>query len=258
MASPSRALSVELTSDWTSDRAYRALLGADPSAFAWEWLRRTEHYGLAWHAHLANSAAAAPQTFGLERFEDPALPVPVARPVWSAETSRDVLRARVSNPFAAASERVDLRLLSNFVTVAIGEDEIEHLLLSDGRHFLRIDVVVGTLIGVPAALTYLLHGISGLKGPMGALDRLAALVANSRFLTAGSTAVRRHHRWIAELRTADALAAGADQQNIARALYGSAISPLHWRTESAPYRRRIQRLVANAHARIRHPLRPWF
>jgi hypothetical protein len=131
-------------------------------------------------------------------------------------------------------------------------------LLSDGRHFLRIDVVVGALIGVPAGLPYLLHGLSGLKGPTRALDRLAALVACGEFRPAQLTSIHRHHRWIAELRTADALAAGADQQNIARALYGSAISPMHWRIENAPYRRRVQRLVAEARRLLANPLARWF
>jgi hypothetical protein len=178
--------------------------------------------------------------------------------MWSADVSSDVLRAHVSDPSASPEDRIDLRLLSGMVTIAIAEDEIEHLLLSDGSHFIRIDVMVGTLIGCPASLTYLLHGLSGLKGPIRSLERLAALVRTGRILPPPARSIERRKRWILELRVADALADGADQQMIARVLFGDAISSRKWRLHNASHRGRVQRLVVQARSRRRNPLSQWF
>jgi hypothetical protein len=243
---------------WSSDEFCSSLLNADAAAFAWEWLRRSQSYRSAFAAFARNEDPVPSLRFGLERYEHPGIAVPEARPIWGDNVSRDVIRAHVSDPFAASMDRVDLRLLSNFVTVAIGADEVEHVLLTDGTHSIRIDVVVGTLIGCPAALTYLLHGISGLKGPIGALERLRLLITTGRFSPPSTRSIDRRRRWIDELRVADALAEGHNQQRIARALFGGAVATQRWRIESAPHRRRVQRLAATARWRLRDPLRGWF
>jgi hypothetical protein len=239
-------------------QAYDALLAAERPAFAWEWLRRSDAYRAAWTAFGPGGIGPSPQAFGLERFEDPSLGIPVARPVWTAAVAGDVLQARVSDPTANRQERLDLRLLSHLVTVAIGDDEIEHLLLSDGHHSIRIDVLMGTLIGCPAALTYMLHGISGLKGPMVMLERLACLVMTGTFRTERDIPAQRRQRWINELRVADALEAGANQQMIARSLFGPSVGERRWRLESASYRSRVQRLVFVARETRADPLSRWF
>jgi hypothetical protein len=244
--------------DWRVAGAYDILLDADPYGMAWEWLRRTDASRSAWHSLTRGLGTPPARVFGLERYEDPSLSVPSARPIWNSAVYADVLRAQVSNPFAAMSDRVDLRLLSRFVTVVIGDDDIEHLLLSDGLHSIRIDVVVGTLIGCPSSLTYLLHGLSELKGPMHALQRLATLVCSGKFEPARIISVAKRQRWISELRVADAITSGADQQTISRVLYGQSISSRRWRTESAEYRRRTQRLVHQAASLLVSPLERWF
>jgi hypothetical protein len=244
--------------DWRVAASYDVLLDSDPYGMAWEWPRRTDAYRSAWSGLTRALRAPPAHVFGLERYEDPSLPVPTARPIWSAAVYSDVLRAYVSDPFAAERDRVDLRLLSRFVSVAISDDEIEHFLLSDGLHSIRIDVVLGTLIGCPSGLTYHLHGISGLKGPMRSLERLARVVKTGQLEASSRISMQRRHRWIAELRVADALSERADHQAIARALYGAAISSSRWRLESASYRRRVQRLVAHARRRRARPLEGWF
>lgn len=243
--------------NWQVPGSYDILLDTDPYGMAWEWLRRTDAYRSAWQRLNRSSKAPPARTFGLERYEDPGLSVPSARPIWSSAVYADVIRAHVSDPFAARRDRVDLHMLSRFVSVAISDDEIEHLLLSDGLHSIRIDVVVGTLIGCPSSLTYLLHGLSGLRGPMHALKRLANLVRSGTFEPTIVTSAARRRRWITELRVADATMAGADQQTIARALFGPAISARRWRVESAEYRRRTQRLVHHASDLLTRPLDRW-
>jgi hypothetical protein len=244
--------------DWRTGAYYEDLFDVDLPGMAWEWLRRNSRYRSAWRIASRDRAAPVSQSFGLERYENPCLAAPDARPIWSSSICGDVLRAHVSDPFAPYRDRVDLRLLSRFVTVAIGADEVEHLLLSDGRHSLRIDVEVGTLIGCPASLTYLLHGISGLKGPIGSLERLAKLITTGCFSTQPASSIDRRRRWLQELRVADAIAEGCDQQTIARVLFNDAIAPSRWRIENGSYRRRVQRLVLSARSLLANPLPRWF
>src|SRR3546814_12479779 len=66
----------------------------------------------------------------------------------------------------------------------------------------------------------------------------------------GST---RAPRWVLELRTADAIATGATQHEIAQAFFGSAVASERWRKESSPYRSRVQRLVKAAQRRLADP-----
>lgn len=247
-------------SNWMSAKGYVQLLGADRSAFGWEWLRRSSSYRQAWNAQLNRQSTDRPdpRRFGLERFEDPALGAPWARPVWSASADPNVICAGVVDPFARAADRIDLRALSHLVSLAIDEQEIEHLLLSDGRRSIRIDIVEGTLIGCPASLRFTLHGIAKLRGPLATLGRLARLVETGRFPEPSGATTRRHARWVVELRVADAVMAGASHQQIARVLFDGLVADRRWRTESASLRQRVQRLAAGAHASLERPLDRWF
>jgi hypothetical protein len=200
-----------------------------------------------------------PRQFGLERYENPAHTVPRARPVWSAHLDPTVIRATIDDMFADRAELVNLRLLSPFVSLAVSNDEVEHLLFSDGRHFIRIDLTEGSLIGCPSSLRYKLRGIAGIRGPLPALQRLVGLVERGRIPKDRDAKGNRRARWILELRVADALASGASQQEIARVLFGSVVTPRRWRAENPAYRQRIQRLVRGARANLRQPLnRRWF
>lgn len=71
--------------------------------------------------------------------------------------------------------------------------------------------------------------------------------------------LRRQERWILELRISDAMAVGANQQDIARVIFGALISDRRWRRDSGPYRQRVQRLVRSARLRLAAPLDShWF
>lgn len=247
--------------DWKQPGHYAALANADRSIFAWEWLRRTGTYRLAWQRHRADSGALAPhpREFGLEQFEDPDLGAPQARPVWCSAIDPAVIRATVQSDLAPPEDSIDLLQWPELVTVAIDDDQSEHLLLSNGERALRIDVIEGTLIGCPAALGYFLHGIQALPAPLSALDQLRMLRRTGQLASRSRRSSGLQRRWILELRVADALLAGADQQEIARALFGAAVAPQRWRIASAAYRRRVQRLVLRARQSLDAPLdRQWF
>jgi hypothetical protein len=246
---------------WQDPGLYDKLRTADRRAFAWEWLRRTRPYCEAWSRHARGRGASPPDArqFGLERLEDPALPVPVARPVWSSRIDPGVLQAAILDPFASVGEQIDLRQLLPFVSIAIGSEQVEHLLLSDGLRSLRIDLNCGTLIGCPAALHFRLHGISALQAPIAALRRLTVIVDDGGFERLPAVQTRRRDRWILELRVADALRSGARQQDIARTLFGDRIADARWRTCNPSHRLQVQRLVKAARANLAAPLsHRWF
>jgi hypothetical protein len=250
-----------MTPDWLRPSDYEELLAIDRRAFAWEWLRRSKDYRAAWQNWMSGEGSDRLQArrFGLERFEDPCRPSPAARPIWSVEADPGVLPVRLSNLFAAEGDRVDLLRLASFVTLDVADDDTERLLLSDGRHFVRLDVVEGTLIGCPGSLAYLIEGGAGLREPLTTIHQLIGLMSHHRFAQPKPPRSRRRQRWILELRVADALAAGASQQEIARVLFGDAISATRWRIEAPAYRQRVQRLVASAREHLRQPLhRRWF
>jgi len=254
---PSAALFSADTPDWRNAADYQVLRTADRSAFAWEWLRRSAVYRYAWNNRDSRGDDA--RVFGLERFEDPLHRVPVARPIWSASIDKSVIIAKVHSLCAAASDRIDLLDLQNLVTLTVDEDQIEHLLLSDGLHGLRIDVVEGTLIGCPAVLRYLIEGLDTLRGPLAAIERLVRLSKTGSLDRPGARSTRLPDRWISELRVADALIGGADYQDIARVLYGHLVPADGWRTTNTAFRSRVQRLARAAHRRLERPLDPsWF
>lgn len=69
---------------WRDAAAYEPLLDADRSLFAWEWLRRQDCYRSAALPAFGRAAASqvenpAAVEWGLHIFEDPRLPVPLAR-----------------------------------------------------------------------------------------------------------------------------------------------------------------------------------
>ncbi len=240
--------------DWTRAANYAPLLGCDRRAFAWEWLRRSPAYRKAWDA-----ATADPGDFGLISFADPSLTAAEARPMWAPATDPSVLDSVVAGYAGSADDRFDIRLLAPFVSVEICDDDTEHWLLSNGKWVIRLAVHDGTLLGGPLLLEHHLRGMASAEPKLHALRRLVALSRHGALPAGFLPKETRAPRWIMELQTADAIAAGATQQDIARALYGRSVAGGRWRVESASYRLRVQRLVRAARRNLCAPLAgPWF
>lgn len=244
--------------NWRSARAYADLLLCDRRAFAWEWVRRSPGYRKLWtgRGQLADDAAAQ---FGLLAWVDPALPASKARPIWSGTVDPTVLDEHPVGEALAAGDALDIRDLASYVSVEIDRDEQEHWLLSDGRWAIRLDLHDGTLLGGPQLLEHRFTGIQSARPKVAALKLLLALVANGEMPSSLLPRERRAARWIFELRTGDALLDGANQQEIARTLFGDAIPAAKWRPETPSYRLRVQRLVGSARSYLAAPLDgPWF
>lgn len=200
-----------------------------------------------------------PAAFGLLAYENPDRPTPEARPIWTGERDPRVIDSTPAPDRSGADDLFDIRALADLVSVEVDDAGTEHWLLSDGLWSVRLALHDGTLLAGPVLLEHRLVGLEAAAPKIQVLKQLIALARSGDL-----PAVLRPHevrtpRWILELRTADGLAAGASQQELARAFFGSVISDRNWRTLSASYRLRVQRLVRTARRRLADPLTgPWF
>lgn len=230
-----------MSGDWRDGASYAQLLCAERSAFAWEWLRRQPDYRVAALRNSGFSGHAGAAAWGLHRFEDPDIGVPLARPLWRADRLRRFLRAT-----AIASEAdEDSFVLGRFGTLAtICSDEAgEHLLLSDGWRSLRLDLAGASVRDGPVRLSYDIRGFAAAGKPLLALRQLMALAATGSLSPHLHPPDRRAHRQILLLRAFDALAAGVGQRAIAAALLGNCANEERWRIEAPSLRSQVQRLV---------------
>jgi hypothetical protein len=240
----------EQPSDWRDGAAYAPLLGADRSIIAWEWLRRDPSYRAAARAALAPGwdrpqGTAGPERWGLHAYEPPGRAAPCARPVWTASVHDRILKARAGAP-CEGSETFELERLARVARLVPGREGREHLLLSDGLRAIRLDLVAGSLTRGPAALAFEIHGRRAAEGPLLALRRLLALWRTGRFSRTLHPREARARRWILMLRAHDAIGAGADQREIAAALFSRSAGEPRWRSREASVRSQAQRLVRGA------------
>jgi len=239
----------DLVPDWRNAAAYEPLLEADRSLFAWEWLRRDPTYQAAADRALqaggrAAEAGEAPERWGLHAFERPSATAPEARPVWSAEAHPFVLGVDAAQP--NGEDDFDLARLGCVSTLLTAADGREHLLISDGLRSIRIDVLEGSIASGPAELRYRLSGFAAAERPLLTLRRLLALWRTGRFCRSLHRRETRARRWLLMLRAHDALAAGANQREIAAELLGSRAARKRWRVEAPSLRTQVQRLVHGA------------
>lgn len=237
--------------DWRDAAAYRPLLDADRSFLAWEWLRRNHAYRAAAErafsgdsSHERSGRGEEPARWGLHAFEWPDATVPGARPVWRSEVHPFVLGIEAGSP--DGEENFDLERFRPISTLVGGVHDRKHLLLSDGFRAIRIDVLAGTITDGPIELRYRLAGLASAERSVLTLRRLLALWRNGRFSRSLHPDDAKSRRWVLMLRACDALAAGADQREIAAAMLSTEAGEPRWRTQSPSIRGQVQRLVRAA------------
>ena len=236
------------TIDWKDAAAYAPLLDADRSVFAWEWLRRDPGYRAAASRAPGSPTATGlpqPELWALHAFEDPDMAVPNARPVWRADLHPYVLATVAARP-GASSDAFDLACFGPLAKLVKSRVGREHLLISDGLRVIRIDVLAGSLVQGPVQLRYLLSGVSSAEKPLRTLRRLLALQRDGRFSRSLHAPETRARRWLLYLRAFDALAAGADQREIAAELLSRTADEPRWRSRASSVRSQAQRLVRGA------------
>lgn len=230
--------------DWRDEAQYCALLDADRSLIAWEWLRRDAAY-----ADAARRAAgkavrqgfAQARRFGLVAFEDPDLGVPAARPLWDCSVypfALESLRA-ADGP---QTERFDWRRFGPMARL-VTTPSADHLLLSDGWRTIRLDTEAGLFAAGPVRLAYRLEGLGAAQAPLLTLRRFLAFNRAGRFSTSLHPGERRSARWVQMLRAWDALQEGAGQREIAKVLLSPSAGEADWRIRNPSLRSRAQRLA---------------
>lgn len=237
--------------DWRDAAAYEPLLHADRSLIAWEWLRRDRSYRAAAERALDSAGSRTrvdlgepPERWGLHAFEPPWRSAPEARPVWTAEVHPCVLNAEAVP--TDGEDAFDLERFTAISTLVRAADGREHLLISDGLHSIRINVLEGSIAAGPTELCYRLTGLASAEGPLLTLRRLLALWRTGRFCRSLHPQEARAKRWVLMLRAHDALAAGTTQRVIAAELLGSGAARERWRVEEPSLRSQVQRLVRGA------------
>jgi len=238
--------------DWRNADSYAPLLSAGRASFAWEWLRRDAAYRAAAHGvtrpedqTLRQQDAAA--AFGLHALEDPLVPSWHARPIWRSDRDPFVLQAVAAACKGSASgDAFDLRTFAGFSTLVYGRSSRQHVVLAEGHRTIRLDVRGASLLGGPVMLRYRLSGLRWAQAPLLALRRLLALCRTGQFSTELHRADARAARMILVLRTADAIASGADQREIASVLLSSEAGAARWRVNAPTLRSQVQRLVRSA------------
>ena len=234
--------------NWRDAAAYMPLIEADRSMIAWEWLRRDRSYLAAIDAEAnwpnLQFGTNGPARFGLVAFEPPHLAVPVARPVWNSSVHPFVLfAARAGGP--DTSDLFDFARFGELGRLVVA-DRREHLLFSDGLSTIRLDGPSGTFSNGPVHLCFSFRGLASAEAPLLTIRRLIALVRTGGFSRSLHNVQHRAARWILILRTADALAQGATQREIAYGLFGRQTGEARWRSRDPSLKSRAQRLVRSA------------
>lgn len=173
--------------------------------------------------------------------------MPQARILWRSPRDPAVLQVIAMPVEADGPDAFDLAPLARWATVAIGENGREHVVLSDGWRRIRFDVVQGSILGErPVKFRYLLSGIARAGPQLTTLNRLLALVRNGYFPKRYFPVDRAMARRVEALRTADALAAGASQREMAIALFGEQLVREEWNGRSDFLKSRVRRRIAEA------------
>lgn len=240
-----------LVPDWRDAAAYRPLLAADRSLFAWEWLRRNPGYRAAAELAFGTSSSGdstgpgeAPERWGLHAFERPDLAAPDARPVWGAGVHPYVLGVDACPPHG--EDDFDLQRFDAISTLVTARDGREHLLISDGLRAIRIDVIHGSLKDGRVQLHYRLAGFAAAERSLLTLKRFLALWRTGRFPAGLHPAAARAGRNVLMLRAYDALMGGATQRQIAAELLSGEAGEDRWRIRAPTVRSQVQRLARSA------------
>jgi hypothetical protein len=179
--------------------------------------------------------------------ESASIPAGQARVFWSAEFDPTVLTAQAER-VDKSSAGIDFARLSDFTALLTGQIGQEHLLLSDGRQWLRIDILSGSVRRGPVKLHFLASEPDQIRQMACSAAILSGLFAHSRFPPLPPQHRSFVRRQIDCLRVYDALLANASQREIAIGLFGYDRVLAQWHGPSDAMRSQIRRLCKSARA----------
>ncbi len=188
---------------------------------------------------IRQPAAALCDKWGLLFGEAPEIDGAHARLIWSAGVDPFVLKVEAR----CTGFGFDLQRVAQFATVVIDEQSHEHVVLSNGKQRIRIDVEEGTMLDGPVTLKILCTTPMNEPAVTTALSRASLLWRLGRMPATDERMDRRMERLTTALRVYDALTSGASHQHIARALFGDDRVAKEWNSTSDAMRSTIRRLV---------------
>lgn len=178
--------------------------------------------------------------------ERPEVEAPDARIIWRADIDPSTLEACAHPVDKRDRDAVDAQMLSPWLT-SVRDAAGEHVVLSDGWRRIRIDITGGSLsAGGPVVLRYRLQGHASAQPKLLPLRRLVDLCRHRRFSVSLYPRDRRIDRWVALLRTRDAVADGASQRDILRVFFDEEATPGLENGRTRSLQSRVRRLVAEA------------
>ncbi|MCM8732425.1 DNA -binding domain-containing protein [Hephaestia sp. GCM10023244] len=184
--------------------------------------------------------------------ERPEVEAPDARIIWHADLDPGALGVDADRADPDDPDGIDPARLARWLTLVTDSTGRQHAVLSDGLRHIRLDIDAGRLApGIPVRLHYRLEGLASAVPRILTLRRFLHLCRHHRFAASLFTADRAVPRGLLVLRVRDALAAGASQRDIARALFGEARTARDWNHVSDALRSRVRRLVVESRAMMR-------
>jgi hypothetical protein len=185
-------------------------------------------------------------TGGFTFAEFPDRAAPEARIIWRAERDPETLAVVAVPTHDMDPDKVDPAALVPWLTI-VRDGPVEHAVLTDGWHRIRLDVMHGSLAaGQPVHLYYQIDGTINARAKLLPLRRLLHLHQHRVFAPKLYPRVQSIGHALTVLRVNDATQAGASHRDIARALFGSETVAIDWNSSSDFLRSRVRRLVANA------------
>jgi hypothetical protein len=190
-------------------------------------------------------------TGGFTFAESPDLAAPEARIIWRAERDPETISVIADPSDDGDPDGFHPAALEPWLTIVRGTTA-EHVVLTDGWHRIRLDVLSGSLAaGRPVHLTYQIDGTISARAKLLPLHRLLHLHRHRVFAPKLYPPVRSIGRALTVLRVHDALQAGASHREIARTLFGKDLVTAEWESGSDFLRSRTRRLVRNARRMMR-------
>lgn len=186
-------------------------------------------------------------TGGCTFAEDPHRPAPEARVIWDARHDpgtivADAVPGARDDPDAIESER-----FAAWLTM-VADETGEHVVMSDGLRHIRLDVRGASLCSGPVILHYQIAGSVSARPLLLPLRRVVEFWLHRRFAASLFPRDPRIERWLLALRVHDAVSDGANQREIAEALFGIERTRDGWGGVSDSLRSQVRRLVGEARA----------
>ncbi|MBS0471323.1 MAG: DUF2285 domain-containing protein [Proteobacteria bacterium] len=236
---------------WPERITYDWMASLSSTGWAWEFLRRSPRYRLAYERDLAEPAAKpSALDWGLLRFEDPKLSALEANPFWRMKVSPRTLPlvAGAMRP-GTAVEKLDLEKLQCRTTVyPLGvEDRQDVLFAQDGR-FLQLAVFGSVPLAEALLLTPALPALPYCENRLLAVRRLTDLVKHRTLRPSLYQRQRRAPRLTLVAQALDGWLARASYRDIGTALFGAARVERDWYHSGNHLRDQVRRAVGYGRA----------